>query len=131
MAIKEALVTFKTALLIRDNGFENIAPNKLRRDYYTHLGELNGDCTDYIKAICQKKKVSHLYTIDAPTQSVVQKWFRDVRNVNIEVVSRKYKIEALSSFPRTFRYNVEEHYSKESYNSYEEALEEGLQFALK
>ena len=58
----------------------------------------------------------------APTQSLLQKWLRETHNIFISInVNYCYKI-----------YNNDELYEESFYyNNYEEALEQGLQEALK
>jgi len=43
--MKDELIKYETAVIAKEKGFENKTPHKLRRDYYNHLGELNGDVT--------------------------------------------------------------------------------------
>lgn len=81
--MKEELISYKTAVLAKEKGFENTTPNQLRRDYYNHEGVLNGDCTAYIKAYVKKEDTSKYLTIDAPTQSLLQKWLREEYNFYI------------------------------------------------
>jgi hypothetical protein len=72
--MQETPITFNTAKLAKEKGFENKTPHKLHRDYYNHLGELNGDVTEYVKALVKKQDTTIFNTIDAPTQSLLQKW---------------------------------------------------------
>jgi hypothetical protein len=83
--MKDKLISFETAKLAKEKGFENKTPHKLRRDYYNHLGEVNGDVTDYLRAYVHKKDTSKLLTVDAPTQSLLQRWLREVHNIDVEV----------------------------------------------
>ena len=113
--MKEQLITFDTAKLAKEKGFENKTPHKLRRDYYNHLGEINGDVTEYIKAYVANKGLEKYNTIDAPTQSLLQKWLSCLyipMRGKACISDRKYV-------------------SKLKFDTYEEALEEGLQEALK
>ena len=67
-------VKFETAKLIKEKKYGNKTPHKLRRDYYNHLGELNADVTDYVKALVNKEELTHLEPIDAPTIADVVMW---------------------------------------------------------
>jgi hypothetical protein len=87
-------VGFELSKLLKDKGYGNTAPWKLGRDYYNHLGELNGDVTDYIRAFVKLKdrkdrsELTHLETIDAPTIAEVVMWLHNQHNlwINIEIV---------------------------------------------
>ena len=133
--MKEQLITFDTAKLAKEKGFENKTPHKLRRDYYNHLGEINGDVTEYIKAYVANKGLEKYNTIDAPTQSLLQKWLREEHNIYVSV--DYLIIEVIDSKGVRFDWSIynkdESIESKELIGllTYEEALEKGLQEALK
>ena len=122
----EQLITFETAKLAKKKGFENKTPHKLRRDYYNHLGEINGDVTLYIKAYVNKKSTRNLETIDAPTQSLLQKWLREEHQLYV-------LINYVNKEQFNWEINMFQHgeYGIGFRGSYEEALERGLVAALK
>ena len=122
----EQLITFETAKLAKEKGFENKTPHKLRRDYYNHLGEINGDVTEYIKAYANKKSTRNLETIDAPTQSLLQKWLREEHQLYV-------LINYVNKEQFNWEINMLQHgeYGIGFRGSYEEALERGLVAALK
>jgi hypothetical protein len=122
--MEEQLITFDTAKLSKEKGFENKTPHKLRRDYYNHLGEINGDVKEYVKSYINKKSTNNLETIDAPTQSLLQKWLREEHDLFVCV--DKSDDKANSYFLSTNCIGI---YGE--YKTYEEALEKGLQEALK
>ena len=124
--MKEQLITFETAKLAKEKGFENKTPHKLRRDYYNHLGEINGDVTLYIKAYVNKKSTRNLETIDAPTQSLLQKWLREEHQLYV-------LINYVNKEQFNWEINMFQHgeYGIGFRGSYEEALERGLVAALK
>ena len=124
--MKEQLITFETAKLAKERGFENKTPHKLRRDYYNHLGEINGDVTLYIKAYVNKKSTRNLETIDAPTQSLLQKWLREEHQLYV-------LINYVNKEQFNWEINMFQHgeYGIGFRGSYEEALERGLVAALK
>tara|TARA_R110002012_G_scaffold207179_1_gene377266 strand:+ start:237 stop:671 length:435 start_codon:yes stop_codon:yes gene_type:complete len=141
--MQEEIVTFKTAKLAKGKGFENKTPHKLRRDYYNHLGVLNGDVTEYIKAYVAKENTEKYNTIDAPTQSLLQKWLREKHKINVES-NFLPNIEKYSCFylpmnlpkPNSHKNkfdaykSLKNYLSKTRHDTYEEALEKGLQEAL-
>tara|TARA_R110000823_G_scaffold252708_1_gene375265 strand:- start:351 stop:731 length:381 start_codon:yes stop_codon:yes gene_type:complete len=124
--MKEQLITFETAKLAKEKGFENKTPHKLRRDYYNHLGEINGDVTLYIKAYVNKKSTRNLETIDAPTQSLLQKWLREEHQLYV-------LINYVNKEQFNWEINMFQHgeYGIGFRGNYEEALEAGLLTALK
>ena len=133
--MKDQLIVFETAKLAKEKGFKNKTPHKLRRDYYNHLGEINGDVTEYIKAYVANKELERYNTIDAPTQSLLQKWLREVQSIYISV--DYLIIEVIDSKGVRFDWSIynknESIESKELIGllTYEEALEKGLVEALK
>ena len=124
--MKEQLITFETAKLAKEKGFENKTPHKLRRDYYNHLGEINGDVTLYIKAYVNKKSTRNLETIDASTQSLLQKWLREEHQLYV-------LINYVNKEQFNWEINMFQHgeYGIGFRGNYEEALEAGLLTALK
>ena len=73
------------------------------------------------------------FDISAPTQSILQTWLRDKKEVDIEV-ELCTDHELIVCYPRTYQSG---YYTKDGFNmvegfysTYEEALEEGLQGAL-
>lgn len=125
--MKEQLISYETAVLAKDKGFENKTPHKLHRNYYNHLGELNGDVIDYIKALVAKEDTTNFDTIDAPTQSLLQKWLREVHGIDVFI--RK------SPNGKNYDWDLDDndgHYQEadEAYETYEKALEYGLKEAL-
>lgn len=112
--MKEQLISFDTAKLAKEKGF-NIWTE------YQYV-ERNGNI------IVSK---DHISEIDepAPTQSLLQKWLREVHNIHIEI--RK---EWEDGIYLGFEYLIEEEDGNTqglTYKTYEEALEVGLYQALK
>jgi hypothetical protein len=119
--MKEQLISFETAKLAKEKGFNEYCYNCYNGNGYLNTAEdnhfelfFNGD----------------LYTV-APTQSLLQKWLRD-QKVLVEVSpidgwdSWSYNItmeDAISPF-------FIAHQCNEEYETYEHALEEGLKKAL-
>lgn len=83
--MKEEIVTFYTAKLAKEVGFQNKTPHKLRKNYYNYLGELNGDCTAYLKRFVNAEDTSDFVNVEALTQALLQKYLREVHNEHIEV----------------------------------------------
>ena len=115
--MKEQLITFETAKLAKEKGFDS----KYTEDYDT-LG------------FVQQRGIleSHnLERVSAPTQSLLQKWLREVHN--IYVLIEIHDSAKWFYFQITYKTNEGVEYTVPSsfYNTYEEALEVGLQEALK
>jgi predicted transcriptional regulator len=126
--MEDTLVTFETAKLAREKGFEQ-DPNYLRKSYYNYKGELNGDVSDYLKSFFNHKDTKEevdksLESINAPTQSLLQKWLREVHNIIIT-------IDHVTSKGWCYRIQVKNSNWSNFYKCYELALEDGLQEALK
>ena len=127
----EEIVTFKTAKLAKEKEFANKTPHKLRRDYYNHLGGLNGDVTEYVKAYVAKEKTEKYNTIDAPTQSLLQKWLREKHEIHIEIIPDESDPKSIWHTIVYPLFCLAEPSFEGAFVTYEEALEEGLQEALK
>ena len=116
--LKEKLISFETAILAKEKGF-NISS---RGEGMGKRIFINGELVDTI--------FSSKDHIHAPTQSLLQKWLREVHEISI-------KIDDYYTNSRVrFDYNVCELGSQEDnpvgiFETYEEALEIGLQEALK
>lgn len=118
--MKELLITFETATLAKEKGFE--IKTKHWYDQIEVLNPVRGPRG----AMCYDN-VGY-----APTQSLLQKWLREVHKL---IVNVGYVWE-YDSTPYTFFIYNEGHSSPinswvHDYTSYEQALEKGLQEALK
>ena len=116
--LKEKLISFETAKLAKEKGFHISSRGEGMGKRVFINGEL-------VNAIFSSKDHIH-----APTQSLLQKWLREVHEISI-------KIDDYYTNSRVrFDYNVCELGSQEDnpvgiFETYEEALEIGLQEALK
>jgi len=129
--MKEELITFETAKLAYEKGYTRevvgISFSSTRRNYYNTKGELNGDCIDFIKDVIkygrEKAKVKHII-YPATSQSLLQKWLREKHKEHIKVVYMNETNTYSSSLTmRSMGWS--------NFKTYEEALEKGLQEALK
>ena len=116
--LKEKLISFETAKLAKEKGFHISSRGEGMGKRVFINGEL-------VNTIFSSKDHIH-----APTQSLLQKWLREVHNVSI-------KIDDYYTNSRVrFDYNICELGSQEDnpvgvFETYEEALEIGLYQALK
>lgn len=120
--MEEQKVNFDTAKLAKEKGFN------IRTEWYWQVNEK-------INLISHRNGVPSYYadgcaTVYQPTQSLLQKWLREVHNVNIWVNPFKNNEDE-----KAYNWLSDEPiYSKENeygYETYEDALEIGLQEALK
>ena len=114
--MKEELINFKTAKLAKEKGFN------IPIIYYY----------DFIKDICSvivkeniNESCSKIYS--APTQSLLQKWLREIQMIDIIINISPLTNEYYSEIPNFITGN----YVSKKFETYEEALEIGLQTALK
>jgi hypothetical protein len=131
--MREQLVSFKTARIAKEKGFW-IASYKC----YDKAGFLNDTCND--EAVSFKYDYRTLPDKDkylAPTQSLLQKWLREVHNIHIYVTSKTKTdnsvcfIPSGRTMPDTIKNNLIVDVIIYSVNkTYEEALEKGLFEAL-
>ena len=127
--MEDTRVTFETAKLAKEKGFYQ-EPNRRKVPYYNYKGEFNGDVTDFLRKYLREEDTSEVESVSAPTQSLLAKWLREEYNIIVLV-----DYEGIDGYYYKF-YSYKEgnkNYdaSDKNYNTYEEALEAGLQEALK
>lgn len=110
------LITFKTAKLANEKGFKEMTIPTIYIgkgviwDYVIH-----GSCSNYDYIV-------------APTQSQLQRWLREEHDIKLCVSWIENKVDDISYY--LYEVNHKQH-SVGGYDSYEETLEDGLQYALK
>ena len=120
--MKDQIISFQTAILADEKGF-NI---ETRESDYMLDGNLSGKrgasigCSKYVKS---------------STQSLLQKWLREVHRVNIGLTFHQSNgsnifYDYCIHYPYGSQTTVT-NWTQNNFVSYEEALEEGLQEALK
>lgn len=119
--MEDEKVSFETAKLAKEKGFNEICNS--------HFEEDSGSYDSYGEEFKPNDVQTHEILYAKPTQSLLQKWLREVHNIHINIDCWKsatfhliYDKDKKGSFypknPSTWR-------------TYEEALEVGLQEALK
>ena len=121
--MKEQLITFETAKLAKEKGFDEFG-----KHYYNKTGK---EFSFYAKLANHTTGVHNL-TCTAPTQSLLQKWLREVHKIHVTTVSSRGGswgcwIYDLDNYGNITPWSLDEL----EYPSYEEALAEGLHAALK
>jgi hypothetical protein len=124
--MKEEIITFKTAKLAKEKGF-----NLRIQKFYLHKGVKDVDLKKHpvpkLNSADNELRYSNWNNrasrTSAPTQSLLQRWLREVHNINVyctpTIHDDKFWINNIASHNPVFIGN------------YEEALEKGLIEALK
>jgi len=136
--MQEQVVTFETAKLAKEKDFSKPITKLWGNHYYNYKGELDGDCLEQIKEFILSKKenreVDAKYgNIEAPTQSLLQKWLREQYRLHITInvgLPHNCPIMYYSNVIK-FGMHHKSKFKSKFFNTYEEALEVGLQEALK
>lgn len=136
--MKEELISFETAKLLKEKGFDLETLHFYTKPNSKMFGIDEHGRTYSIKNIPKKLYTSgeecalrseNIYP--APTQSLLQKWLRKVKEIHLSVwfnsLSKKYRLEAPNQEINT---TLQGNFIRE-FDSYEEALEAGLIEALK
>ena len=133
--MKEQLISFETAKLAKERGF-NIPIQYVVNNVYQVYNINNNTISIHSNAVDNWNNFDSVYS--APTQSLLQKWLREVHNLHLyidttpsfeqmESHKSKYKVSVKVPF-KPFRWTTGHYYLG---NTYEEVLEKGLQEALK
>lgn len=132
--MEEQLITLETAKLAKEKGF-NIPCMYSINELHLKECSLNytGNDTFTIEDVNEASENTKILHLLAPTQSLLQRWLREVHNISVlvehgrmEDYSFGYFCRIYSKIPSTNQFKIFEYR-----NSYEEALETGLQEALK
>ena len=154
--MKEQLIKLETAKLAKERGFEFILednngdwnrdyyePNNMRYHYYRNSKKyypLSDYYIDTNQNFQQYGDNEHPH-INAPTQSLLQKWLREKHLFHIQVYTMERWLSNGNSMEIYFEVNLKKIFvvggleniksNMMTFETYEEALEEGLQQALK
>lgn len=116
--MKEELVSFETAKLLKEKGFVNLSDKSYVISEGARYGLLSNFTNKYNNSVETGR-------VEAPTQSLAQKWLREKHGIYLTVVSTN---------DTAHRYFFNEDGFDTIYpiwyKSYEEALEEGLKEGL-
>ena len=123
--MEDTRVTFETAKLAKEKGFPQ-EPNKLKIPYYNYKGEFKGDVKDWLRKYLRKEDTSDVESVSAPTQSLLAKWLREEHNIHLIA----YKNINIDGYDWCY-ITTDGITNINSYKTYEEAYEIGLQEALK
>ena len=132
--MEDQIISFETAKLAKEKGF-NVPVRSMYLDSELFLDKnTKGNYNDPNWVSSWRTSPTH-DTLSAPTQSLLQKWLREVHRIDI------YCYPNYDKKGVTFQVNLytdpyvkfkdTNHFYKGGYKTYEEALEEGLYEALK
>lgn len=138
--MEEQLVSFDTAKLAKEKGFDEVCLDTYKLDNKTLINKYIIDyeevvCEDSLKAEFEIKNsnINEAYAITSPTQALLQKWLREIHGINVIsntdiTLSWVYSIQSLHPYAS---YTGVYLFSMYVYTKYEDALEVALQEALK
>jgi hypothetical protein len=137
--MEEQIVNFDTAKLAKEKKFDSICYDtydlrnkKLSDKYNIDLDEIYDEIDLKREFECRFDDIFEGYCL-APTQSLLQKWLRDKHHLNLEVFSFTGHIDAfekICTWQTSLAWNKNDDILSDE-KTYEEALEIGLQEALK
>ena len=123
--MEDTRITFETAKLAKEKGFPQ-EPNRLKIPYYNYKGEFKGDVKDWLRKYLREEDTSDVESVSAPTQSLLAKWLREEHNIHLIA----YKNINIDGYDWCY-ITTDGITNINSYKTYEEAYEIGLQEALK
>jgi hypothetical protein len=131
--MKDELISFETAKLAKEKGF------KLQSNPFGYVTKFYNHNTGALLSYGRTGRTDISKAYYAPTQSLLQKWLREKHKINVKsnylpnipgyrclFVPMTDKISAKEKYKLFSKY-----YGIINYDTYEEALEAGLQEALK
>ena len=140
--MEDEIVSFETAMLLKEKGFNEPCPYYYEDDELYKLGYYHGEGTGFVRNnspidgrfLCEKMQCT------APTQSLAQKWLRETRNVTFNAnphsndgkIIYVVTIKVISS-NKYIDFNVMMDTSNKAtmFDTYEDAIESGLKHCLK
>ena len=124
--MEDTRVTFETAKLAKEKGFFQ-ETNRLEIPYYNYKGEFKGDVSDWrVRKYIRGEDTLNVEFVSAPTQSLLAKWLREKHNIHLIA----YKNINIDGYDWCY-ITTDGITNINSYKTYEEAYEIGLQEALK
>lgn len=149
-SMKEQLVSIKTAKLAKKQGFNIECGYRYYKVYEgSTLNRVGHTAGDFIPSTIKggDDSLGTAPTAEAPSQSFLQKWLREEKDILVEVtfssrLSRKLYEAAHEKPSLNFSWKIytsikdpshffPEFWTDDTFETYEEALEKGLQEALK
>lgn len=135
--MKEQIISFELAKLAKDKGFDVESLY-----FYTKPNSKMYAIDEEIRAYEIKNTARKLYecgkhaalnresVLLAPTQGLLQKWLREKHSIDV-IVDKVDSTPSSGYYFNIYRENIEDEYGIIKFNTYEDALEKGLEEALK
>jgi len=135
--MKEQIISFELAKLAKDKGFDVESLY-----FYTKPNSKMYAIDEEIRAYEIKNTARKLYecgkhatlnresVLLAPTKGLLQKWLREKHSIDV-IVDKVDSIPSSGYYFNIYRENIEDEYGIIKFNTYEDALEKGLEEALK
>lgn len=137
--LEEQLISFETGKLAKEKGF-NIPCKYFYKEKYINTIEYEVVHDGHLEANWNENFKYSPAECSAPTQSLLQKWLRELHGVDIHITRnkpsyREYRVEIykVDNTPNYIYFQINEENSKfcKWFDDYEEALEASLLEALK
>ena len=140
--MEDEIVSFETAMLLKEKGFNEPCSHYYEDNDLYKLGYYHGEGTGFVRNnspiygrfLCEKMQCT------APTQSLAQKWLRETRNITFNAnphsndgkIIYVVTIKVISS-NKYIDFNVMMNTSNKAimFDTYEDAIEAGLKYCLK
>ena len=119
-SMEEQLVTYEVAKLAKEKGFNE------KTDKFYPIGDTEGVAIEHCDGPDYFNK--YPYTIAAPTQSLLQRWLREVKHIEVIPIGEEYV--GGPYFGDVYSKRGFESRNNQKHPTYELALEDGLKFAL-
>jgi hypothetical protein len=127
--MKDELISFGTAKLAKKKKFNEWCDTYFDVDKFSRIGsDFDVDKFSRIGSDYGNSFPDILYY--QPSQSLLQRWLREVHNIHVEVTSNFVTIDAFKKHRKWYVY-VQDEEIEALFDSYEQALETGLFKALK
>ena len=129
--MEEQLISVETAILAKEKGFTRKNNCACRNGWVCYLESFTGQIytEDFNEMSFDTLGNSHL--IECPTQSLLQKWLREIHNIQVYAHSSTLRNGIYSDYIAHVNGISINDARDEEYKSYEEALEIGLLEGLK
>ena len=139
--ITEQYVSFETAKMLKEAGFDSPTRGIYRTNRTGDHSFAEYNMKQTVDDLSWNAKDGFQYEYLAPTQSLAARWLREVYNIHISVFPDTSSFEDGACVNKNREYvlswfvfkgdKVEYHYAQPFFNSFESALEAGIQEALR
>lgn len=130
--MNEQLVSFKTAMLLKGKGFDwncyAVYDPRTPSEFLYEASLYSRHCDFYDINIFNNSTNTVLDLIAAPTQSLAQKWLREVHHINIAILPKMLPSNEIKYY--IFEGKIKTNWI-DLHDTYEEALEKAIQESFK